>query len=121
MKPPMACLRIIAVLFAVLAGAFPALSAGAFLAECEDLPLPPGLTELPGGTLFDTPNGRIVEATAEGNLAAAAIRSFYTQALPQLGWERLGETSFRRDNEVLRIDIEDKKHPLSVHFSVAPQ
>lgn len=122
MTTAMALQRILAAVLAVLMfAALPAAAGGAFLVEFEDLPLAPGLTEQPGGMLFDSPTGRIVEATAEGNLAAAEVRAFYAQSLPQLGWERVGDLSFRRDNELLRIDVGEGKRPLSVRFSVVPQ
>ena len=110
-----------AILAALLLAAAPAAAAGAFLTELEDLPLAPGLTELPGGTLFDSPTGRIVEATAQGDVTAGEVRAFYAQTLPQLGWQMIGETAFRRDNELLRINIEERRRPLSVRFSVVPQ
>ncbi len=119
----MNCPRFLSVvgLGALLLAAGAALAAGEFLAELEDLSLPAGLTEQPGGMLFESPTGRIVEAVATGNLGAAEVRAFYAATLPQLGWERLDDAAFRRDKEVLHIDIEDKKRPLSVHFSVVPQ
>src|SRR3546814_7081615 len=53
----------------------------------EDLPLMPGLAEIAdAATVFDAPQGRIVESYAAGTVAAAEIRSFYAQTLPQLGW-----------------------------------
>jgi hypothetical protein len=110
-----------ATLAGLLLTAVPAAASGAFLTELEDLPLPPGLTELPGGTLFDSPGGRIVEATAEGEIGAQQVLTFYTQTLPQLGWEKVGSSTFRRDNELLRIDVEGNRRPLAVRFSLVPQ
>lgn len=98
-----------------------AVAGNAFLAEFEDLPLPAGLIEKPGGTLFEVPAGRIVEAQAEGTLSAQQVRSFYAETLPQLGWEKTGEATFRRDREQLHITIDDRRQPLAVHFSVVPQ
>lgn len=89
--------------------------------ELEDLPLPPGLTEMPGGMLFDSPTGRIVEATAQGEIGADGVLAFYAQSLPELGWQKVGPSSYRRDNELLKIDVEAKRRPLLVRFSVVPQ
>ena len=89
--------------------------------ELEDLPLPPGLTEMPGGMLFDSPTGRIVEATAQGEIGADRVLAFYAQSLPELGWQKVGPSSYRRDNELLKIDVEAKRRPLLVRFSVVPQ
>ncbi|PKU23351.1 hypothetical protein [Telmatospirillum siberiense] len=94
---------------------------GAFLSEMEDLPLPDGLTEAPGGMLFDSPTGRILEATATGTVSPDQVRAFYAQTLPELGWQKLGPSSYRRDNELLKIEIEAKRRPMLVHFSVVPQ
>jgi hypothetical protein len=96
-------------------------TAGAFLAEFEDLPLAPGLTEVPGGMLFDSPTGRIVEATAQGDVREKDVLAFYAQTLPELGWNATGPNSYRRDSELLKIEIIPKTRPLKVRFSVVPQ
>jgi len=92
----------------------------AFLAEVDDLPLAPGLVEQPGGTLFDSPQGRIVEATAQGSMLEAEVRTFYDEALPQLGWTRVGPDAYRRDKEILRFEIATEGMRITVHFSLAP-
>ena len=69
---------------------------GTFLSELEDLPLPPGMAEAPGGVLFDSPSGRIVEATAQGEMSADQVLAFYAQTLPELGWQKVGP-SWSRD------------------------
>jgi hypothetical protein len=103
----------------LLAGS--ALAADAvFLKEVDDLPLAPGLTEQPGGTLFDTPQGRIVEATAQGPLLEVEVRQFYDENLPQLGWAQVGPSTYRRDKEVLHIQYSEGGMPIVVHFSIAP-
>ena len=101
-------------------GATP-VAAASYLAEFEDLPLAPGLVENPGGTLFESPTGRIVDATASGEITPKQVMEFYQQALPQLGWERVGANSFRRENELLRIDMDRSRRPMVVRFSVVPQ
>src|SRR3546814_2954347 len=77
----------------------------------EDLPLMPGLAEIAdAATVFDAPQGRIVESYAAGTVAAAEIRSFYAQTLPQLGWTAVdagqaGPLEFRREGERLTLEI----------------
>lgn len=101
--------------------AAPAWSAGdAFLIELDDLPLPPGLTETPGGLLFDSADGRIVEAKASGALPADKVRHYYEQTLAQLGWQMIGPLKFSRDSEILTILLDDAHGPLLVHFSLTP-
>ena len=87
-----------------------------FLAEVEDLPLAPGLTEQPGGTLFEGPTGRIVQATAGGTIDPAKVRVFYADALPGLGWKAGPDLSFTREDEILRIDVT----AALVRFSITP-
>jgi hypothetical protein len=98
----------------------PALAGENFLAELEDLPLAPGLTELPGGLLFDSADGRIVEAKAAGEASAAGVRQFYEQSLAQLGWQSTGPLQFRRDNETLKILLEERGKKLTAHFTLTP-
>ena len=94
---------------------------GGFLTAVEDMPLMPGLIEVAdAGTVFETGKGRIVEAWAEGNVTMPAVIAFYDATLPQLGWKRLGDGSFRRDGETLRIDRIDGGAQTTVRFTVTP-
>ena len=47
----------------------------------------PGLIPIAGSDLvFDKPEGRIVEAQAQGASSRAKVQAFYAASLPQLGW-----------------------------------
>jgi len=94
-------------------------SATTFLKEVDDLPLAPGLVELPGGTLFEEPEGRIVEASARGDLMEVVARQFYDESLPQLGWTQIGSSTYERDKERLHISYSEGM-PMTVHFSLTP-
>ena len=77
-----------------------------FVPGFEVLPLMAGLTVEPGSAMaFDKPDGRLVEAEAIGNLPEARIRSWYSQTLPQLGWQSAGDGLFRREGEVLSLAV----------------
>lgn len=77
-----------------------------FLAGFDDLPLAPGLSEVPGAaTLFEGPQGRLGEAYARGNAGIEAVRDFYKRTLPQLGWSLQKEGAYRREGEKLIIEI----------------
>jgi hypothetical protein len=79
---------------------------GAFVPGIEDLPMMPGLTgDRDDGMVFDTPAGRIVEAYASGPVAWPDVLAFYEETLPQLGWSSGGEGLFRREGEVLRLEV----------------
>ncbi len=111
---------VLVLLLAALAAA-PALADG-FLSNPEDLPLAPGLTEVAGsGLSFDSPAGRIIEAYADGKVAAADVLKFYATTLPQLGWSRDGDTRYRRDSEELRIEPTTDGAAVVVHFTISPE
>lgn len=125
-------------LLAFMVLAWPAALTGAqaetFLSTLADVPLMDGLTEAPDlGTVFDKPGGRIVETFAEGATTRDAVRRYYQETLPELGWRPLDEKSgqlaakfsFERDGERLCIDFTEVRRKsaagaLRVRFSVAP-
>jgi hypothetical protein len=77
-----------------------------FFAGIEDLPLAPGLHEIPEESLiYDTSAGRIVQAYAQGRGTIDRIKEFYQITLPQLGWQVLGKTLFRREAETLEFKL----------------
>ena len=118
-------------LFAALLAVLPLFGAGAaptraqvqsYIAEVEDLPLMPGLAEVEGaGVVFDKPDGRIVEAYAQGEVAREAVLAFYRKTLPQLGWRAVGATTFRREDETLSLDFLDGGGALIVRFTLVPR
>ena len=99
----------------------------AFVAGLEDLPLMPGLAEVAGtATVFDAPQGRIVETFAAGAVSADDIKAFYGQTLPQLGWTAsagsgAGPVEFRREGERLVLEITPGAKTTVVRFTLAPQ
>ena len=106
------------------------LPAGGFLDAVEDIPLMEGLAETgEGGIVFDKPGGRIVRAIAEGGVATQAVRRFYIETLPQLGWRRADQLElfsdllvFVRDGERLEIAVLTAPGTGStqVRFSIEP-
>jgi hypothetical protein len=93
-----------------------------YIAEVEDLPLMPGLAEVEGaGVVFDKPDGRIVEAFAQGEVSREAVLAFYRKTLPQLGWRAVGAARFRRENEALSLDFLDGGGALIVRFTLVPR
>lgn len=92
-----------------------------FVAGFEDLPLMPGLTQVTdAGTVFDTPSGRIVDAYANGAVAAEDVAAFYARTLPQLGWQRISDHRYRREGERLDLEIRGGNGPTTVRFYLAP-
>ena len=94
-----------------------------FVSTIEDLPLMPGIIEEEGGMVFDSARGRIVEAFATGPVSEAAVRAFYDETLPQLGWRPLGAGAFQRENEILKVEFPGgpgAPPPLTVGFRLMP-
>ena len=96
--------------------------AAAFMAGVADLPLMPGLAEVPdAGVVFDKPAGRIVEAYAEGAVSRAAVTAFYIRTLPNLGWRAKAEALFQREGELLRLGFMGDDGALVVRFTLQPE
>jgi hypothetical protein len=92
----------------------------AFLAEAEDVPLPPGVEETVFGASFAGADGRLVETTADGETTAEAVRSFYDSAMPPLGWGAIPRTDgpqvFQRGREQLTIHIAQEGPRVHVRY-----
>ena len=112
----------VGLLMAALLAVPAAVAQQAFFAAVSDLPLMPGLAEAADAALvFDNPAGRIVELAATGTVVAAAVRSFYAETLPQLGWEPVGDDRYVREGELLTLMVEAASGGLIVRFSIAPR
>jgi len=116
-------------LTAAIAGTGVKAADDAFLAGVADLPLMPGLREIPEATMiFDKPHGRLIQAVAVSVNGSAngpviglePLWRFYDETLPQLGWRRAGQGYFVRDGEGLRISAKKNGSILTVHFAIAP-
>lgn len=94
----------------------------AFFSAMEDLPVAPGLRELPDQALqFDKPEGRIVELVAEieaGN--EQSVSSFYSATLPQLGWTQKNALLFNREHENLALHFEQSGAQKFLRMTIAP-
>ncbi|MCB1783061.1 MAG: hypothetical protein KDI13_03630 [Alphaproteobacteria bacterium] len=94
-----------------------------FFLSLQDIPLMPGLEELPAETLsFDKPEGRIIETIAlmDARLQRGQVLSYYRTALPQFGWGKSGENSFYRKDESLEISFDKRESGNIVKFMIRP-
>ncbi len=93
-----------------------------FFNTLNDVPVMPGLRELPDESLnFDKPEGRLMAVTAiSETVKPEAIRRFYSQTLPQLGWTPQPDGSFLRDRERLKLNIEAPEGVSVVRLQVGP-
>lgn len=111
---------------ATLTLASPASAEVGYFAAIEDLPMPPGFAEAGEASTFDAGEGRIVLAFAEGDLPGLAVRDFYYEVLPQLGWSASpqldGALVFQRGRERLSFTLEDVdgRTRLGARLAVSP-
>ena len=95
---------------------------GRYFTEVPDLPLMPGMAEMPdAGVSFDKPEGRIVEVYAQGEGNADEVLRFYRRTLPQLGWEAAGPKRFRREGEVLDLEVETAGNFVTLRCALHPE
>jgi|TARA_B100001964_G_C14074551_1_gene527405 hypothetical protein len=116
--------RILGLALLLALWAAPGVAQERFFSGLEDLPLMAGLNEVADlGLIYDKPEGRIVEAYAQGPVAPARVLAFYSETLPQLGWAAESEISYRRESEILTIRFPQPAggDGLLVRFSIAPR
>jgi hypothetical protein len=93
----------------------------AYVAGLEDVPLMAGLTPAGGNDVaFDSPQGRIVIVNTQGPVERPAVEAFYAASLSELGWDRIGDTAFRREGELLRLEFGQRGAQLTVRFALSP-
>lgn len=93
-----------------------------FFDHLPDIPVMPGLMPLSDhALLFDKAEGRIAEviAVSEGPGMQEILR-FYGETLPSLGWQRVDNRHFVRDQESLTFTIEKADPQLVIRFRLAP-
>jgi hypothetical protein len=117
-------LALVFLVVAALAGVVPAVAETSreFVEGFEDLPLMPGLANVPeAGIAFDKPAGRIVVAYARGAVRRGNVVDFYRQTLPQLGWAKRGPAEWSREGERLAIDFLGADGDLVVRYTLSPE
>ena len=95
-----------------------------FVSALPDVPLMPGLAEVPQDTLgFDKAQGRSTQVSlASTGPSQAEIAAFYARALPQFGWHAAGAGRWHRAGEVLMLTFiqPEAGRPLLARMRVAP-
>jgi len=116
--------RLLPLALAWLAVAAPAGAASvpvAYVAGLEDVPLMDGLAPSGGNDVsFDSPEGRIVIVNTQGALDRQSVMAFYAASLAELGWDRIGDSAFRREGELLRLVFGQRGALLTVRFALSP-
>lgn len=98
-------------------------AADSFFTDLEELPIMSGLAENQAAAVtFETASGRIIEVEASGAVQAGSVLKFYGETLPQLGWARVADGVFERDQERLTLKISDTgTDRVLVAFSLSPK
>ncbi len=93
----------------------------AYVAGIEDVPLMAGLAPTRvNDVAFDSPLGRIVIVHAEGAVERGKVLEFYAASMTELGWDRIGDSMFRREGELLRLEFGQHDQRLTVRFTLSP-
>jgi len=113
-----------ALFLAALVCAAPAHAETRYFSDIPDLPLPPGFFEVAVAPGFEG-DGRLVFAEAIGASDGLAVRDFYYETLPQLGWSENAEDGaavFQRGRERLHFFLirEEAEIRLRVQLAVQP-
>ncbi len=78
-----------------------------YLTELGNIPLIPQASLVENSSVvFDKPSGRIAEVQLVSSLAVDEIMVYYAKTLPPLGWNRLSQNQFERENEVLIFEAQ---------------
>ncbi|MCI5059785.1 MAG: hypothetical protein MRY79_01800 [Alphaproteobacteria bacterium] len=101
-----------------------------FFEALYDVPVMSGLEELrEQQSIFDTPEGRIVQVSAVSGVKSERVFDFYGQTLPQMGWKLIKnanissqkrEQRYQREGEILQIFTEKSNSSGIVHFYLYP-
>ena len=114
-------LAFVLVLAATMLAAARAQTPVGYVAGLEDVPLMAGLAPTKTNDLvFDSPQGRIVIVNTQGSLERRAVQEFYATSLTELGWDRIGDSAFRREGEMLRLEFGQRAQLLTVRFTLSP-
>lgn len=84
----------------------------------------PGLSEIEDrASIFDKPQGRIVETQAAiaPALLNARVRDYYATVLPQFGWRPVSGDRFKRNREHLSLRYEGTGADRVVFLTITPE
>ena len=84
----------------------------------EDIPLMVGMTIESAPILFDKNQGEVLITKASTSFLPKDVRSFYKKTLKNLGWVYVSENKFKREMQVLDIEIGKRSGKTSVNFEL---
>ncbi len=94
-----------------------------FVSGTSDLPVPKGFALQEGSnSIFDSEDGKIVDAIYIGKGNREEVIGFYAASLPALGWNVIDEANFEREKEELHIEVTEDvfSSDLEISFAIRP-
>ena len=92
-----------------------------FVDGISDLPLLKSMQNVNENlVIFDTNEGRIVRTEIVGRVKLSEAYEFYSAILPNLGWIKINENQYIRENEVLSVVFLKEKNNILIKFNIAP-
>lgn len=92
-----------------------------FVPSMPDVPLPEGFeVDTTTGSFFDSPEGRIAEIYAAGLDSPKKIGTFYEKIMPQFGWKKTAELTYRKEGETIKIEPEKGQFLTIVKYELGP-
>ena len=70
---------------------------------------------------FDKPEGRIITLAAFSANKTEDAFAFYAKTLPQLGWTKISDKEYMRDNEHLKIENQSREDGTVLKFYLSPK
>lgn len=101
---------------------FPGVARQQYVNGTEDLPVYYGFKESADSNIsYDSIDGRIVDASFSSDAAQAGdVRKFYETVLPQLGWAKQEYQLYKREGELLRINIIKRDDEVLLKIAIRP-
>jgi len=96
-------------------------STGGFVPNLPDVPLPRNfVVDADTATFFDSPEGRIAEINAQGFDKETDIEDFYSENMKQFGWQKVNNTLYKKEGELLIINISKDKTITNIKYQLRP-
>ncbi len=97
------------------------LQSARYINGIEDIPIFKNMVYVEDSlVLFDKTEGRYVSSEIIGDYNQQEIMTFYSSILPNLGWENISPSLFKRGNEKLEIKFSEKNGKTSAIFNIYP-
>ncbi|MDC0348898.1 hypothetical protein OAN21_00620 [Alphaproteobacteria bacterium] len=84
----------------------------------EDIPLMEGMTIESEPILFDKNQGEVLITKSSTHLLPKDVKNFYKKTLKNLGWTVISENKFKREMQILDMEIKERNGKTTVNFEL---